>query len=60
MYRGTYTGPDGKLRGKTALLQVLDPGRVKVQFDDLSLGRELTHNWTEYPADCWKITGAGY
>jgi hypothetical protein len=45
------------LVGQTALLRrhPTRPGKVLAQFDDLSLGRQWTHRWTEWEDDDWRV-----
>lgn len=47
MKRMRYIGPNEKLKGKIALVKEVagKPIHFDVQFDDLSLGKQWTHDW---------------
>lgn len=53
---GTYTGPDKRFAGKTALLRecVEVEGLVLAQFDDMDL-RPWCYGWHPFPAKHFKI-----
>jgi hypothetical protein len=46
--RGTYVGPNPELRGLTALVSVINPHQVAVQFDDLR-HKKIAHGWHKFP-----------
>lgn len=49
--KARYTGPDKKLKGKTALVRTNGSyDTVDLQFDDLAL-KELAHGWHTYKVD---------
>jgi len=52
---GLYLGPDKLLKYEQAILQEGPGDTYLAQFDNLNLEMDLTHNWTSFPKEDWKI-----